>query len=794
MADRISQPPPADLDGLVVLDGSVGIAGAYASKLLGDAGATVTVVEPPGGSPLRRWNWAGHLLPGEDGALFRHLRHGQRSVVAAGGEGRLAELVEGADIVITSGCGPLPMPAGLAADHRGLVVVSITPYGLTGPDSARPATEFTVQADSGALAIRGTVDRPPIQLAGRIVEWVAGAYAGFAALASHGRQAATGDGDLIDISLCEVANLTGSMFYDLIHSLSGRPALERPARNVEIPSIEPAADGWVGFATSTRQQFESFCLLIERPDLMDTGEWASQAARTARADEWNRMVGDWTTRHTITEIVDRAGELRIPVAPVADGPAVVELAQVKARGVMICDPTGRFLLPRRPWTIDGEPPPAPLPAPAVDAHGSIPAPRHRERPAPSGRHDLPLRGVTVVDLTTWWAGPSATALLAALGADVVHVESTRRLDGIRMAGGMFALRPQWWEQSNFFLQANTNKYGLTLDLDTSAGRDLALRLIERADVVVENFTPRVVESFDLGWDVVHATNPRTVMVRMPAFGLDGPWRDRPGFAQTMEQISGLAWLTGHKDDQPRIQRGPCDPNGGVHAAFAALVGLARRDRTGSGCFVEAPLFEAALNVAAEIVLEWTAYGNRIERDGNRGPAAAPQGLYPCAGREQWLALAVESDDQWRACCAVMDRRDLAEDPRLASGGGRRWEHDRIDEAIGTWASQRGLTAAVAALNCAGVPAAPAADPRTSSQQRQFAARGYFEQVEHPVAGTHPIPGLPWRATGVERWIRTPAPTLGQHNREILGGWLGCDEGQLDALEADGVIGTRPNGL
>jgi crotonobetainyl-CoA:carnitine CoA-transferase CaiB-like acyl-CoA transferase len=377
---------------------------------------------------------------------------------------------------------------------------------------------------------------------------------------------------------------------------------------------------------------------------------------------------------------------------------------------------------------------------------------------------------------------------------VIHVESTKRPDGMRMTGGIFADRGPWWEYSNFFLQANTNKYGVTLDLDHPKGRDLALRLIERADLVVENFTPRVVEAFGLDQDVVRAVNPRAVMVRMPAFGLDGPWRDRPGFAQTMEQVTGLAWLTGHADDQPRIQRGPCDPNGGVHAAFAALVGLARRDRTGVGCLIEASMFEAALNVAAEAVIEWTAYGNRVARDGNRGPAAAPQGLYACAGRERWLALAVENDDQWRALCEVVDRPDLAADPDLASHAGRRRNHDRIDDAVAAWAARLAPGDAAAALNAAGVPAAAATDPRVASRQPQLAARGFFEEVEHPVVGTHPVPGLPWRATGVDRWIRTPAPTLGQHNRDILARLAGCDEPALDALEAEGVIGTRPRGL
>jgi crotonobetainyl-CoA:carnitine CoA-transferase CaiB-like acyl-CoA transferase len=782
-----------DLDGLVVLDCSEGISGAYAAKLLGDGGATVTVIEPQDGSPLRAWSWD-RDLPDGPGALFRYLRHGHRSVIAGDDSTRISNLLSGADVVITSGASILGDASSLAAGHPELVVVSVTPYGLTGPDADRPGTEFTAQAASGALAVRGTPELPPIQLGARIIEWVAGAYAGFAALASHRRQRTTGHGDLIDISLLEVANLSGSNFFDLMHSLMGRPPIERPARSVEIPSIEPTLDGWVGFNTNSRQQFDSFLLLIERPDLIEGGEWASLQARLARADEWNEMVRDFTRRHTTAEIVARAVELRVPVAPVADGPAVVDLDQVKARGVLVPDPTDTFLHPRRPWTIDGEPPPAPRPTPELGEHGSEPAPRHLPRPLPSRPVALPLSGLTVVDMTAWWAGPSSTGLLAALGADVVHVESIGRLDGIRMTGGMFASQPQWWERSSFFLQSNANKYDITLDLDTVEGREVLLRLVARADLLVENFTPRVLDAFGLGWDVVHAANPALVMVRMPAFGLDGPWRDRPGFAQTMEQVTGLAWLTGHIEDQPRIQRGPCDPNGGVHAAFAALVGLARRDRTGVGCLVEAAMFDASLAVAAEPVLEWTAYGNRITRDGNRGPAAAPQGVYACRGEEQWLALAVEDQEQWRACCEVIGRPDLGLLEDLASREGRRANHDRIDDVLRDWAARWDLAEAVDALVAAGVPASAVVDPRLASCEPQLVARGYFESVEHPIAGTHPVPGLPWRARGVDRWTRSPAPTLGQHNEEILGGWLGCSADELIALEEKQVIGSWPLGL
>jgi crotonobetainyl-CoA:carnitine CoA-transferase CaiB-like acyl-CoA transferase len=359
-----------------------------------------------------------------------------------------------------------------------------------------------------------------------------------------------------------------------------------------------------------------------------------------------------------------------------------------------------------------------------------------------------------------------------------------------MAGGAFISRAQWWELSPFFLAANTNKRDLTLDLTTSAGRDLLLALVADADVVIENFTPRVLESFDLGWDVIHSANPRTVMVRMPAFGLDGPWRDRPGFAQTMEQMTGLAWLTGHVDDQPRIQRGPCDPNGGMHAAFATLVALARRDRTGVGSLVEAPMFEAAVAVAAEPVLEYTAYGNVLARNGNRSVRAAPQGVYGCAGVEQWLALSVLDDSQWRALAVTVDRPEWCDDPSFASAAARRARHDEIDAQIGAWATGRPLAHAVAALVAAGVPAAAAIEPRRSHTNPQFVARGYFEVVDHPVAGPMETPTQPFRWSGIERWVRMPAPTLGQHNTEILTA-LGCTPAEIDELTADRVIGIAP---
>jgi crotonobetainyl-CoA:carnitine CoA-transferase CaiB-like acyl-CoA transferase len=786
-----------ELHDVVVVDLSVGISGAYCAKLFADAGADVTRVEPPEGDPMRRWKWPtastsenGTNSSG-DSPMFRYLRHGQRSVVVSADAkeaSRIAAMCAAADLVITSGAAVEPSP--------GTVIVSITPYGSDGPCADRPATEFTIQAESGALLIRGTSEFPPVQMGGRSVEWVAGAYAAVGAMAAVRGARVTGHGEFVDVSLLEVANLTATTFADLFHSLHGRPELDPtlPSRSVEIPSIEPTKDGWVGFNTNTREQWENFCILIERPDLLESAEFALLGARSARAGEWNALVRDWTTKHSTAEIVERAAALRIPVAPVSDGRSVTKLEHARQRGVFISDPLGEFVMPRRPFAIDGEPTPAPAPAPAIGADTASESPVRRERPEPAGTAPLPLAGLSVVDLTAWWAGPSAAATFAALGADVIHVESTRRMDAMRTAGGMFYGRDQWWEYSAFFLSANTNKRGVTLDLDRPEGRSMLLELVEQADIVIENFTPRVLENFGLDWDVIHATNPKAIMVRMPAFGLTGPWRDRPGFAQTMEQITGLAWMTGHLDDQPRIQRGPCDPNGGLHAVFATLVALERRDRTGIGCFVEAPMFDAALAIAAEPVLEWSAHGVMVERMGNRGPTAAPQNLYAGELPEQWVAIACETDDQWRALCGVMSFDAEAADEALATSEGRRLAQDRLDALIGEWVANRDAGVVVERLRASGVPAVIAVDHRTASFHEQMIARGFFETIDHPVVGAHPTPTMPFRYRSVPNWLRSPAPTIGQHNVEILGGLLGHDAEELDALESAGIIGTRPQGV
>jgi crotonobetainyl-CoA:carnitine CoA-transferase CaiB-like acyl-CoA transferase len=785
---------------LRVVDFSTEIAGPYCTKLLADAGADVIKVEGPEGDLLRRWSATGAPLGDQDGALFRFLNQNKRSVVGAPGDAEVLELVAGADLVVESFEPGVIDPLELPGRHPGLVLLSISAFGRGGPWTHRPWTEFTIQAECGSIGTRGLPGREPFQVGGRTTEWVGGTYAAVGALAAVQRAGRTGHGEHVDFSLLEVMTLAGTNYMDLIARLLGMEVKEgRLPQSAETPSIEPSADGYVGFCTNSRQQFSDFLLMIERSDLQGDAGLAQVAGRMARFEEWSQIVHAWTTRHSTAEIIERASLLRIPVAPVNDGDSVRRHEQVMARGMLLQDPTGSFQHPRPPYRISDEDPPPFRPAPRLGQHTGKVETRRVRRPEPRGAAPLPLQGLRVVDMTAWWAGPSATQMLAMLGAEVIHVESTRRPDGMRMVGGMLAGRyPEWWECSHFFLATNTNKKGLAIDLSDGRGRDLVARLISESDAVFDNFTPRVLEGFGLTWEAIHAASPRTILVRMPAFGLTGPWRDHTGFAQTMEQMSGLAWLTGHRDDQPRIQRGPCDPLAGMHAVYAFLVALAEREARGEGVHVECAMVEGALNAAAEPLVEFTAYGNRMQREGNRSPQAAPQGLYPCrggsAGAERWLALSVRSDTHWEALKEVLGHPAWCEDPALADRAGRRAAHDCIDAELRPWIAGRDREKLVEELLAAGVPAAPVADPRRASANPQMAARGFFEEFVHPVVGAHPAPTLPFRYTSVGRWMRAPAPTLGQHNREILGGLLGVGEAELARLEAEGVIGTRPSGV
>lgn len=792
---------PLPLAQLRVVDFTTQIAGPYCTKLFADAGADVVKVEPPGGDPLRSYAATRRLPPGEDGALFRYLNAGKRSIIGTPADTAARDLVATADLVVEDFARP---PGALAAaldTHPRLVVASITPFGRSGPLSGRPATDLTLQAESGAMTFKGDPARAPVIAGGRVAEFLGGLFAAPGALAAVMRAHGTGRGGRVDVSIHDAMAIAGSNYMSVMHDLVGRPPLAGPTRSVDTPGIERAADGLVAFNTNAGHMFQMFLLLVERPDLMDDPVHASYAQRLAMGDAWQQIIDGWVSRHTVDEVIERAVALRVPVARVHDGASIVSDEHLAARGVFIEGPDG-LVQPRPPYLIDSTEMGTGLPAPRLDQHRHEVQPWPERPPSiptgdgsgPGSVANLPVAGLKVLDLTSWWVGGLATHTLALLGADVVHVEGVAHPDGMRLTGSSFARTDDWWEWGHMFTAAATNKRAIALDVASPGGLDLLRRLIGWADVLVENFSPRVAESWGLTPDAVFEMNPTIVYQRMPAYGLTGPWRDRPAFAQTIEPMSGMAAITGHPDALPLSKGGIPDPVAGTHGAWALLVGLAEQRRTGRGVFVEAVMVEAALNVTAQPMLEHGAYGRLMTRMGNRAPHAAPQGVYRCDGADQWLAMSVTDDDQWQALATIVAGPELADDERFATASGRHAHHDELDELIGAWTARLDAEETADVLCAAGVPAAACREHREISAHPHYAARTLFETRHHPVLGEVATPGLPYRLDGVDHWITAPAPTFGQHTRELLAEVAGLDDTALDALEAAGVIATRPRGL
>ena len=776
-----------------VLDFTTGIAGPYATKLLVDAGADVVKVEPRQGDEYRHWTASGTDLPGADGAMFSYLNAGKRSVVGDVSDRHVRDLLAGADLLVEAGLDDASLE-GIRSDFPTLDVVSISPFGRSGPWRDRPWTDFTLQALAGSTRGRGFPDRAPVHAGGRLGEWIAGSYAGAAALVLRTAARRRGQGGQhIDMSMLECLCVAMSLYAPLTASMSETPPT---GRTVEIPSVERSADGWIGFCTITGQMFRDFLLMIDRADLLDDQTVVDPKLRQGRHSEFQKIIEEWTTTLPSAVIEDIASAMRIPVSPLGTPETITANEHFAVRGVFVEHPSG-FLQPRRPYLVDGDAGASPRPAPRLGADtGRVHWTARQSRIA--GRPDgEPLAGLRVIDLTGFWAGPAGTQVLAAFGADVIKVESTQRPDGMRFTSTRPPTVDGWWEWGAVFQGANAGKRGITLDLNRPEGREVLLALVAQADVLIENYSPRVLDNFGITWELLQGVNRRLTLVRMPAFGLNGPWRDRTGFAQTMEQATGLAWMTGYPDAAPMVLKGPCDPTAGLHAVVATLAALEKADELGRGVFVEVPMVETALNIAAEVVIEYDAYGTELVRAGNRGPVAAPQNLYRCAGPgdDAWLALAIATDEQWRALCAVLADPEWARSPELADAAGRRRAHDAIDERVAAFCAGRDACELADALMAQGIPAAHVVPPWQALDNPQFAATGFAQTIDHPIAGTHRLPGLPMRLAGRRRpWFTRPAPTLGQHNDEVLLGVAGFTPEWIAELRRSGVVGERPDNL
>ena len=403
---------------------------------------------------------------------------------------------------------------------------------------------------------------------------------------------------------------------------------------------------------------------------------------------------------------------------------------------------------------------------------------------------LPLQDIRVVDVSHFMAGPTAATMLADMGAEVIKIESITRIDGWRGTARIESDRP--WETSPPFNGVNRNKYGITLDLSNPKGVDIFKILVKVSEVVIENFTPRVMPNFGLDYAVLKEINPSIIMLSLPGYGGTGPWKEYTAFAYPIEEMAGFPQITGYPDGPPLLMgHGGGDGPSGLMGGFALMTALQYRQRTGKGQHIDLSQCEALTCMAGENIMDYTMNRRVQGRRGNHHPFMAPHGCYPCKDEDTWVTIAVGSDEEWQGFCKAIGGPPWTEDEKFSDGRNRWKNRDELDRLVGDWTVQHDHYEVMHILQDEGVAAGPVLDAKELLEDPHLNERGFYERVTREEVGTHPYPGSPIKLSKTPARIRMPAPCLGEHNEYVLNKIAGLSKEEIQELQEEQVIGTRP---
>jgi crotonobetainyl-CoA:carnitine CoA-transferase CaiB-like acyl-CoA transferase len=407
-------------------------------------------------------------------------------------------------------------------------------------------------------------------------------------------------------------------------------------------------------------------------------------------------------------------------------------------------------------------------------------------PDNGSRADLPLSGITVADFSWVLAGPRATSWLGAMGARVIKIEGPRRPDQYR-AINIFVPGKEGREGSGAFHNLNHTKLGCSIDFNHPKGLELAKRIVALSDIVVENFSYGVMDRVGLGYDELKKLRPDIIMVSSSAMGKTGPDKANIAYGTLIHAFAGLNSVTGYADAPAGTVGGTyADPLTGTTMVFAILAALWHRRRTGKGQLIDLSMVEATMMQLPEFILDYAANGRFSGPQGNARGIAAPHDCYPCAD-EQWVAIAVESDEDWGSFCSVLGDPDWCSDARFSDQPSRFENKEALNKQVAAWTRTKTAEEVTELLQGAGIAAAPSYDAQQLYEDPQLRSRDFYIDVDHPVVGKMPIMGLPWRTEPDPARQFWAAPTFGQHTGHVLHDILGIDEAEIASLHEEGVI-------
>ena len=837
MEERTEPQPLADLR---VVDLTHGITGPYCTKLLADFGADVIKVERPDTGDFARslGPFPQDISHPEKSGLFLFLNTNKRGIVldlkTPQGVDVVKELVRDADVLVESFRPGVMEQLGLSYKvlsqiNPNLIMTSISNFGQTGPYRDYLASELTLFAMGGRMHASGLVDRYPLKLGGNHVQYQAGNVAAMASLFGWYAQRYQGmGGQQVDVSIFETQ--TGSINMRMRGLLDYQYTGERGRRagggivGGYPGGYYPTQDGYITIAGGGAWWPRTVSLL-GMPELLNDprfapplGQLDPEAREEFEATIWLPWIMERTKQQAVAEC--QAHEILCGVVNTMEE-VVDDNPQLAARNYFteIDHPVaGKFRYPGAPLQTQGRWWRVRRPAPTLGQHTQGVLGKQPGSPCENSGHStegvsegkekarLPLEGVRVIDMTVVWAGPYGTMFLADMGAEVIRVESVNVFPSLTR--GNFA-RPAketaeqagWpiypdrdpgerpWNRCSIFNVHSRNKYSMTADLNTPEGREVFRRLVESSDLFIENNVVGSVERLGLTYAVLSQWNPRLSMISSTGLGRNGPWSEYRGMGGQFEAPYGHLSVIGYPDmDMDGVPGSVAsDASTGVTIAIAAVMALHQRERTGKGTYVDMSMGENFLPHLGEQVMDYTINGRVAHTTGNRDTHLV-QGVYPCAGDDEWIAISIGNLQQWQALYRLMGRPELREDERFRDMESLQAHHDEVDALIGAWTADQDNVALFHRLQKEGVPVGPLLNEPLAFADPHLKERGFFVEIAHTEAGTHLYPSTTFKLSKAPFQVRKPPVRLGEDNDYVYREVLGLSEEEYDKLKALGQIG------
>jgi benzylsuccinate CoA-transferase BbsF subunit len=801
------------LAGIKVVELGGMVSAPYCAKLLADFGADVVKVEPPqGGDVSRSWGPFPNDEPHpEKSGLYQFLNTNKRSVAldltTSAGRDTLLRLLAQADILVEN-CAPGQLAEwgldydALAPANPALVMISITPFGHSGPYRDWKGYDLNAYHLSGASSrYCGRPGEAPLEHGTFAADFFGAASAASWGLAAAYGRARAGGGQHVDVSCAEAIaaafvggqNIGGYAQDGVFDKRTGvGMPLGAPA------TIVPCKDGYVWMLALEPGQWNGLARVMGNPDWTQLEMFQDMFVRAQNADVIYPLLEEWTLEHGKVDIMDQCQAAGCPVTAVFTVDEAAEHPHLKERGYIvdlehpvlgrIRDLGAPFKLPESPG---GPVRSAPLLGEHTDevlgALGGAGGAATALTPPPATpvkAGALPLEGVRVANFGWVWAGPVAGQTLSFLGAEVYKVESYARVDMTRTLPPFAeGVRDPNRSLSNHACWAGNGSVSLNLKKDEA--KELARELISRCDVVIENFGPGVMQQLGLGYDELRRIKPDLVMFSMPAAGLYGPFKDIRTYGLSLTSTTGLDSLTGYLGGPPiPVENAFSDPYNGILGAFAIVVALHHRDRTGRGQHIDYSQQEAVMQMVGPAYMDYVMNGRVAGPIGNRHPlaAAAPHGVFPCAGDDRWISIAVCDQAEWQGLVAAMESPGWAQAAEFTSAQARLENIDALHEGLAAWTAGFDDRELAERLQSHGVAAAPVLNVADLLNDPHYRARGTFVEVEHPLGFRETIYGA-YAKLSRSRPSPTPGPAIGQDNEYVFKQLLGLsDERYCEMVE------------